>query len=68
MRTVERSGMDILHLCVLGLVGLHLNIGKPSYARSPDKARPDVPPHKIEVLHPKSSSILLSASLDASSD
>ena len=40
--------MEILHLYVWGLVGLHLNICKPSYARSYSKARPDVPQHKIE--------------------
>ena len=41
--------MGILHPCMLGLVGLHLNICKPSYARSYSKARPCDPQRTIEV-------------------
>ena len=41
--------MEILHPCMLGLVGLHLNICKPSYARSYSKARPCDPQRNLEV-------------------
>ena len=41
--------MEIHHPCMLGLVGLHLNTCKPSYARSYSKARPCDPPHTIGV-------------------
>ena len=58
--------MEIRYPCMLGLIGLHLNICKPSYARSYSKARPCGPQHNLEVpvKFPKSSSILLSASFE----
>ena len=41
--------MEIRYPCMLGLIGLHLNICKPSYARSYSKARPCGPQHNLEV-------------------
>ena len=65
--SVERICMEIQHPYTLGLIGLHLNTCKPSYARSYSKARPCGPQRNLGstlVRFPKSSSILFSASFE----
>ena len=40
--------MEIRHPCMLGLICLHLNICRPSYARSHSKVRLCGPQHTLE--------------------